>query len=704
MTSSDLIIKKFEVQSEVIVISDDDETIAAEDIHAAEEISSQNSPSILSPDISYHSLTNPRGSKFENRVVAASVLRIKLEPTECSSAQYLERTHPSDSADGAVYHRENQMAGNGVGTYNEENLDQAPRFESTNMKAPVIVSDGTGTDVTKCPVKKLRKRKLLTTQDNAHCSHPLLPMKRKAPPTGPSELSNSKRVCSRSALIADKSTTIGSRIINLPVTLPGISNSSAVSVIKSIDVLSSNLSNINTTHSLTDVTSTSQGGVLQTHNDEPTDSVFSQNRQDLYLGSSTQDEKSVSDFLSSDAFTSTPIKQEPSRLTSEGGSIVKRKRKLFKSVEDIDKVEDSTTTQSCVNFLDSNIILSHTKQNSRTRFCFITQLQAQGFTLPHDFILELVQDMMMSKSPSKRDTMYTILWTESERSPQTTNKDFLDQLFTTIIDSVMTTKYHHTDNANMALRYLLNIFCVDWRNSMIGTSSYIATFLLAKRRQLLCEIRRFYEKPPHLFCPCLALTLQQLLCLPLAVTHEPQRLSDFSHSVFNEVFVELSRKKQKIFLSNLSSPYLVTQLIATQLTNDYVSFESRDLLWSNHFDFIDSNWISRLLMLALPYLRDGKDDLCHMLWLLTHLLAKFVQRQRGGVVLSTPICVTNPLLAIEPDSLLNCNSIMKDFLDNLAGDEVIQKSLYTPEACYYMKLMMALIEEKTTLKNFESWL
>ena len=77
---------------------------------------------------------------------------------------------------------------------------------------------------------------------------------------------------------------------------------------------------------------------------------------------------------------------------------------------------------------------------------------------------------------------------------------------------------------------------------------------------------------------------------------------------------------------------------------------------------------------------------------------------RGGVVLSTPICVTNPLLAIEPDSLLNCNSIMKDFLDNLAGDEVIQKSLYTPEACYYMKLMMALIEEKTTLKNFESWL
>ena len=239
-------------------------------------------------------------------------------------------------------------------------------------------------------------------------------------------------------------------------------------------------------------------------------------------------------------------------------------------------------------FLDSNIIISHTKRNSRTRLCFTMQLQAQGLALPHSYILELVQEMMMTNSQPQRNIICNILQSDAEHFPQAVNKDFLKQLFTTIIDSLMTIKYHHTENASMAMSYLLNIFYINWRNSVVPSSSYIATFLSTKTRQLLCEIRKYYERPAHLFSSHVASMLQQLMCLPLAVIHEPQRLSEFSHSLFNEVFVELSRDKQKMFLNNLSSPYLTTQLIATQLTNNYVPLESRDLLLSNHLYFIDS--------------------------------------------------------------------------------------------------------------------
>ena len=664
---------------EVIVIdSDDDSGVAnTKEEKSVTETSSENS------DMSYYSVTSePREPEFENRVVAG-VCKIKLEPTECSSAQYLERTHPAGSGADTTDSRGAETGQDrikGVDTpYKRDgiqNCNQAPQLKTAEMNGSVT---GTNIDnVKKSPVKKLRRRKLLTSPDN---NRPLPPLKRNLSPASLSEGSNSKRVCSRSPVIADKNTRIGAR--SMPP-LQGISHSSTVSVIKMGGDL---------TTTLPDVTQAPKCDKSQMQNDVPTEDL------NLVTSTPTHPQGDVSDFHPPDGFT--PVKQEPGHRTSE----YRRKRKLCTSVEDTEKAKDSIPHSDII-FLDSNIIFSHTKKNSRTQLCFIMQLQAQGFALPHSFILELVQDMMVCNSPSRRDIMYGILWSESERFPQASNRDFLNQLFTTIIDSLMTTtKYHHVENANMALHYLLNILCVNWRNSIIESTSYIATFLSTKVRQLLCEIRKFYEKPTHLFSPHVALTLQQLVCLPLAVIQEPSRLYDFSQSVYNEVFVELSREKQKMFLNNLSSPYLVTQLIATQLTNDYMPLENRDLLESNHFHFIDNNWISMLLMLARPYLRDGKEDLSHMLWLMTQLLAKFVQRQRGGVVLSTPICVTNPLLTVEPDALLSCTGMMKDFLDNLAADEVIHNTcLFTPEVCYYMKLMLALIEDKTTSKNFDVWL
>ena len=681
MSSQSSVLKELEV---IVIDSDDDDSgvVNAKKENPFTEISSESSPSMISPDISYHSvISEPREPNFENRV-AAGVCKIKLEPTECSSAQYLERTHPTsnDATDSATMQDRIEGA---------ENCDQGPQLDAAEMNGSATVCDGTSIDdVKKSPVKKLRRRKLLTSPD----TRPLPPLKRNHSPRSPSEVSNSKRFCSRNPVIADKNTPIGTRIV--PVTLQGISHSTTVNVIKS---MGGKLSNA-TTLPDPDVMQASEHDRLQTQNDELTDNLLSQNGSSTPMH--TKGDTPVPHFHLPDGFT--PVKQEPSHHGSEY-STVRRKRKLCKSVEDTEKVEGSIP-HSDVTFLDSNIIFSHTKMNSRTQLCFIMQLQAQGFALPHTFILELVQNMMCN-SPPKRDIMYSILWSESERFPQATNRDFLNQLFTAIIDSLMTTNYHHTENANMALHYLLNVLCVDWRNSIIESSSYIATFLLTKVKQLLCEIRKFYEKPTHLFSPQVALTLQQLMCLPLAVIHEPQRLCEFSKSVFNDVFVELSRDKQKMFLNNLSSPYLVTQLIATQLTNDYVPLESRDLL-ANHFYFIDNNWISILLMLAKPYLPDGREDLPHMLWLMTQLLAKFVQRQRGGVVLSAPVCVTNPLLTVEPDSLLSCSGIMKEFLDNLAADEVIQNTcLFTPEVCYYMKLMMTLIEEKSiSSKNLDDWL
>ena len=684
------------VLNEVIVIDSDDDDSCVVDMKEEKPVTKISSPSTSSPDTdtSYYSVASePREPKFENKVVTGveePARKIKLEPTECSSAQYLESTHPTDSGVNTTDSHEAtaqdriEEADSSYTLDWIENSNQSPQLGTAEMNGSAAVSS---VNVRKSPVKKLRRRKLLI-------SRPLPPLKRNRSPASLSEVSSSKRVCSRSPAIADKNTPIGARVMPLQ----GISRSTTVSVIKSAG---GNLT-------LPDAMQASECDRLPTQNDVLTNNLFSQNGQDSDLVTSTptrpQGDRPGPLFHQPDGFTPTTVKQEPNYHTPEC-SIVRRKRKLCTSMEDTEKAEGSTTPRSDVNFLDSNIVFSHTKKNSRTQLCFIMQLQAQGFALPHSFILELVQDLMMCSSPSRRDTMYSILWSESERFPQATNREFLNQLFTTIIDSLMTTKYHHTENANMALHYLMNILCVDWRNSIIESNSYIATFLLTKVKQLLSEIRKFYEKPTDLFSPHVASTLQQLMCLPLAVIHEPPRLCEFSQSVFNEVFVELSREKQKMFLNNLSSPYLVTQLIATQLTNDYVRLESRDLLWSNHFHFIDNDWISRLLMLASPYLPDGKEDLSHMLWLMTQLLAKFVQRQRGGVVLSTPICVSNPLLAVEPDSLLSCTSIMKDFLDSLAGDEVIQSTcLFTPDVCYYMKLMMALIEEKTTSKNFDVWL
>lgn len=676
-------------EPEVIVIDSDDDDSG--DVDTEEKPATGNSsPSKSSSDTSYHSVTSePLEPKFET----TGACKIKLEPTECSSAQYLERTHPTGSGVNTTESREagGQDITEGAKTSYTcdgiENCNRGPQLGTTEMNGSLAVGS---INVKKCPVKKLRKRRLLTPKDNTPT---LTPLKRSRSPASLSEVSSSKRVCSRNPVIADKNTPIGARVMPLQ----GISCSTTVSVIKSVG---GNLSN----STLPDAVQASECDQLQTQNNN----LFVQNGQDSDPVTSTptrpQGDRPVPHFRPPDGFTQTTVKQEPNHRTPEC-STVRRRRKLHKSMEDTEKVESSTTPHSNIIFLESNIIFSHTKKNSRTQLCFIMQLQAQGFALPHNFILELVQDLMMCSLLSRRDTMYGILWSESERFPQATNRDFLNQLFTTIIDSLMTTKYHHTENANMALHYLMNILCVNWRNSINESNSYIATFLSTKVKQLLTEIRKFYEKPVHFFSPHVASTLQQLVCLPLAVIHEPSRLCEFSQSVFNEVFVELSREKQKMFLNNLSSPYLVTQLIATQLTYDYVRSESRDLLWSDHFHFIDNHWISRLLMLATPYLPDGKEDLSHMLWLMTQLLAKFVQRQRGGVVLSAPICVSNPLLAVEPDALLSCTSIMKDFLDNLASDEVIQNTcLFTPEVCYYMKLMMALIEEKTTSNNFDVWL
>ena len=672
---------------EVIVIDSDDDDSGVDE----KPVTDNSSPSMISPSISYHSVINePREPKFENKVVTgvkAGACRIKLEPTECSSAQYLERTHPTGSGVDTTDSREATVQDRTEGAYTSH-AGRGPQLGTAGMNGSSAVS---GIDVKKSPVKKLRKRKLLTPRDDTR------PLKRTHSPASLSEVSSSKRVCSRSPVIADKNTSIGARVMPLQAI-----SSTTVSVINSVGGNSSN------TTTLPDAMQASECDRLSTQNDIPTNNLFTQNGRNSVPVTSTptrpQGDRPVPHFRSPDGSTATTVEQEPNHRTPEC-SVVRRRRKLCKSTEDTVKAEGNTTPHSDVIFLDSNIIFSHTKKNSRTQLCFIMQLQAQGFALPHSFILELVQDLMMCSSPSRRDTMYGILWSESERFPQAMDREFLNQLFTTIIDSLMTTKYHHTENANMALQYLLNILCVDWRNSIIESNSYIATFLLTKVKQLLSEIRKFYEKPTHLFSPHVASTLQQLMCLPLAVIHEPPRLCEFSQSVFNEVFVELSREKQKMFLNNLSSPYLVTKLIATQLTNDYVRLESRDLLWSNHFHMIDNNWISRLLMLALPYLPDGSVDLSHMLWLMTQLLAKFVQRQRGGVVLSAPICVSNPLLAVEPDALLSCSSMMKDFLDSLTDDEVIQNTcLFTPEVCYYMKLMMALIEEKTTSKNLDVWL
>lgn len=645
-------------KDKVIVIDDSDDgdlsVSITEQESAVTEISRENSPSILSPNDWYNSVkTEPRESLNFKSSWPAHVC--KLEPTECSSAQYSESTHPSDSC----VNTSGYQQGAEVQQSRMEGLDATCKSDSEENCAlgPQSETEGINSmasDVVKAPVKKLRKRKLLSPILSDHTQ--VLPSKRHLP-SASNGGSSSKRLCSRNPVIADQVTAIGKRIMNnIPTTL--------VSVIK------------NTSTALPDVA-----------------------RTDILSDAFSQDP--VSSSL--DNSVSNTVEEQP---TSEYAT-PRRKRKLCRSSDlDTERADDSTLHGDVKSpiFLDSDIVFSHTRNNSRARLCFITQLQAQGFALPHPFILELIQDMMMATSSSRRDIIYSILWSDSEcfPFPQTTNKDFLDQSFTIIIDSLMTTKYHHTENANMALHYLLNIFCVNWKNSVVELSSYIATFLSTKVRQMLCEIRKFYDKPPHLFCPHVASTLQQLLCLPLAVEHEPQRLAEFSHLVYNEVFVELSRDKQKIFLNNLSSPYLITELIAAQLTNDYVPLNCRDMM--NYSYLIDNSWIAKLFMLVSPYLPDGTEDLVHMLWLMTQLLAKFVQYQRGGIVLSAPICIINPLLAVEP-TLLNCTGLMEEFQNRLLEDEIIYETcLFVPEVCYHLKLIMALIEEKSTTSNFDDWL
>ena len=691
-------------KEDVIVISSDDDdtgiTIKKEKTVTAES-SNENSPSMLSPEYNNHPLTNKsREQKIEYRRLARVC---KLEPTECSSAQYMDCTHPSRSyADANGHHVsrvvEAPMNGNTTPGDEEENSTGGPQSVTAINGRNTMPNNSTSPNgVVKSPVKKLRKRKLLASPD----ASPFLPVKRNHSPVIEGGVTKKRR-------LQDNSTAIGSRIMDPSATLKSISQSTPVSVIKNVGEKVPDTT-------LADVTRTTERD--QAQDNISTSEIFlptddSDDSADLPTSSTPAhpQHNTISQFCPpSDNLTSTAVKEEPSHCGSVC-STVRRKRKLCLCKSqgldtDLEKT-DGTTSHSDVKpptYLDSNIIISHTKRNSRTQLCFTMQLQAQGFALPRAYILELVQMMMMANSQSHRNTIYSILLSDSERFPQALDKDFLNQLFTTIIDSLMTIKYHHTENASMALNYILNIFCMNWRNSIVESSSYIATFLSTKRKQLLCEIRKYYERPAHLFCSHVASMLQQLMCLPLAVVHEPQRLSEFSHSLFNEVFVELSRDKQKVFLNNLSSPYLTTQLIATELTNNYVPLESRDLLLSNHLYSIDSNWINTLLMLVSPYLSDGREDLVHLIWLMTQLLAKFVQRHKGGVVLCAPICVTNPLLTIDSDTLLNCTSLMEDFMEHLKEDEILCNTLFTPEVCYHMKLMLTLTEEKTT-SNFDGWL
>lgn len=660
----------------MIVISDGDSDTEERD---ATGISNRNSPSMLSPNVSYRPVNPPVINerqccepKTEN---CGGARACKLEPIQCSSAQYLEstRAHTASSNANATPKRvpEPQLGRHGV---------------STNGK------DGTALNNS---VKKPRKRKLLTSPGNSQTSPPY------------------KTFCA-AGVAEDKS----SDLTTSP--RPLAAHATPVSVIKS-------MGDNNSANTMSGARSPEH---CQVQNDLSANktpvSVIINTRGNTTLLDDTRVPKHDQDYLSTNNFnngevehsdfpvSSTPRRpQDKNRLVphlhlseslipKEGPSISERspvRRKKRKHVKDLglDKEEAKCTTRNDANlptFLDSNIISSHTKKNSRTQLHFIMQLQAQGFALPHESILELVHEMMMVISPSKRDIMYNILWSHSERFPHATDKDFCSQLYNTIIDSLMATKYYHLDNANMALQYLLNIFCVDWRNSTVPSNSYIATFLLSNTKQLLCEIRKFYEKPPHLFCPHVASTLQKLLCLPLAVMDDPQ---GFSESVFDEVFVELSREKQKVFLNNLSSPYLITYLTAALLT-DYVPLENRDLLWFNHLYFIDTDWISRLLMVAIPYLPDGREDLVYMLWLMTQLLDKFIQYQQGGVILCAPICVTNPLVT-EQKAYLE-NSVIEEFFDRLRKDEIIYNTcLFMPETCYYMKLILTLVEEKITL-NF----
>ena len=407
-----------------------------------------------------------------------------------------------------------------------------------------------------------------------------------------------------------------------------------------------------------------------------------------------------------------PVKEEPKSpvrcVRASESDAPRRKRKLCKSM-DLDSETHSTdgpiktsSGEPPLFYIDCDFVSSHTRDNSPLRLSFIAQLQTEGYALPYQMILDLLQEIIKTESTSTSNAICKILWSDSECFPHSTNKQLLADLFVTIIDSLMANKYSCVKNINMALQYFINILCVNWRNTTNESDSYVATFLEAKVRQLFSELRRYYDKPVELFCPHVATTLQQLTCLSLAVIHEPHRLSEFSQQVYDEVFVGLTRDKQKVFLNNLPSPYLVARLSATLLAAEYTPIESRELLWLSHHDAITTDWVSKFLMICTPYRHDGSIDLSHLLWLLTKLLTNHLQYQHG-MILSSPVIVFHPLALLEVFDLSYCNNLLEDFMARLISDEVLYITcLFTPEVTHYLKLISTLLEDKKLTELHQS--
>ena len=381
----------------------------------------------------------------------------------------------------------------------------------------------------------------------------------------------------------------------------------------------------------------------------------------------------------------------------------RRKRKLCKSMDSDSEVPgpSEASSEMTLLYIDCDFVASHTQENSPLRFSFITQLQTEGYALPHSMILDFVQEMMAAKSTAISNTICKILWSDSECFSCSTNKKLLNDLFTVIIDSLMANKYSCVKNINMALQYFINILCVNWRNTTNESDSYVATFLETKVRQLLSELRRYYDKPVEVFCPHVAATLQQLTCLSLAVMHEPLRLSEFSQQVYDEVFSSLNSDKQEVFLNNLPSPYLVARLSATLLAAKYVPTECSDLLLLAQNE-ITSDWVGKFLMVCNPYDCDGTIALRHVLWLLTKLLTSYLQHKHG-MILSSPVIVFHPLALLEMFDLSYCNDLLEEFMDRLIPDEVLYITcLFTPEVLHYFKLISTLLGGKTLTEPKQS--
>jgi len=400
-----------------------------------------------------------------------------------------------------------------------------------------------------------------------------------------------------------------------------------------------------------------------------------------------------------------PVKEEPKSpvrcVHASESDVPRRKRKLCKSMDLDSEAHDiagplktSSSEKSPLFQIDWDFVTSHTQDNSLLRLSFISQLQTEGYSLPHQMISELLQEMITTEVTSTSNAICKILWSDSECFPHFTDRKLLDDLFTTVVDSLMSDKYNCVKNINMALQYFMNILCVNWRNTTNVSDSYVATFLEAKVRQLFSELRRYYNKPVEVFCPHVASTLQQLTCLSLAVIHEPHKLSNFCQQVHDDVFVGLTRDKQKVFLNNLPSPYLVARLSAILLAEEYSPVESRELLWLSHHDVISTDWVSKFLMVCTPYCHDGSIGLSHLLWLLTKLLTNHLQYQHG-MILSSPVIVYHPEALIELFDLHHSNHVLEDFMNRLVSDEVLYSTcLFTPEVTHYLKLISTLLEDK----------